>query len=240
MKETIEKYLNILGVDTEKTKDILTKIFKTFKIIPKQTTDVDEQIFLDMKFGFFTPALTEEEVPIYMFLWEWGLQNWKERTDEKMGPFEFMALEVQIWEYIRIRRMAIEEDKVDVSPETPGFMAEALWAKVGAGREKIWPKVVARGWNMKNREDEEEVEEEEQETTDVQMYRYGEEVMTEEEFLKWRDSLDEDKKVAMLGHVEPFVKTIKVEGKKDERTTDRPGPGKDGESVGDAAGDNGK
>jgi hypothetical protein len=194
----------MFGIDPAENKKILDTLFKNFRLVLKQTTNVDEQIFLDMKFGFFTNSLTEEEIAIYLYLWEWGLSNWKSRTDDKMGPFEFITLDIQIWQYIRILRMANKELNVDVTPDTPGFMAEALYAKTGSLRDKVWPRIISR----RKIEEEPEEPETEDEFEEVQMYRVGDDELTQDEYDGWVASLDPNRKVAMLGHVLPFMKKI--------------------------------
>ena len=58
MKETLEKYLKLHDIDIAKSKDILAKLFKNFKIIPRRTTNIDAKIFMGLEYGLFSQALS--------------------------------------------------------------------------------------------------------------------------------------------------------------------------------------
>jgi len=206
MKNTIKKYLSIMGIKDEAAGDILKALFKNFDLIPRRTANLDEKIFLEIRFGFFANSLSVEEITLYLFLWEWGLQDWRDKTDEVMGPFEFVTLDIMIWQYIRILRLSKKELTIDVTPDTPGFMAEALYQKYGLLRDKTWPRLYSRRGKGEESEKEESVEVAEYQ--EVQMYRVGDQEYTQEEYEAWMAGLDPDKKVAMLGHVTPFMKKI--------------------------------
>jgi hypothetical protein len=219
MRKPIKQYLKLIGVPLSETKEILSALFRNFKLIPRDTTDIDEQIFLDVKFGFFTHALTDDEMVIYLFLWEWAVTDWRDRTNEKLGPNEFMTMDEKIWQYIRMRRLANKELEIDVTIDSPGFMAETVFNRTTMMSDKIWPRHGCNRTSKKTEDDEvEEVPELDYE--EVQMFRVGDEEYTQEEYEVWINSLTPDKKVAMLGHVEPFIKKVMKGEQEDGQRTE--------------------
>lgn len=151
MEQDVEKVLEVIhGLPQFKSRSIeeearlngiISDLLKSFILTPHEDFAQRNLAFHNMKFGIFKKALEDDEIQIYLTMWDGTWDAWKRLTDEPIGPHEFIEIDTVILQYIERRKAAIQAKgkPIDMNAGTPGFIIQQL---LNAGLKVIkafWP-----------------------------------------------------------------------------------------------------
>lgn len=205
MAQNLENTIKLLrqnkalqDMDIELLKTVINVVSDNFILTPHDDLSQKSKAFHNMKFGFFKDAFNDEELEIYTDLWAATWEAWEVLTDEKIGPYEFIEMDHVIMHLLERRRLAIQNKdmKIDINVGSPGWIISQNLEKGIRTISEFWPR---KRPALKKKKEITKIEETGSEVEKVQIFIYGDLIMTQAEYDVWYEALEN--KADVTGHV---------------------------------------
>ena len=156
-----------------------------FTLIPKSDMSRKNFAFHNLRYGVYGNSLTEEELDIYIKLWDATWISWQEHTDETIGPFEFIEIDHSIINMIERKRLFNETKEKQLTLEigSPGWIVAQNLEKSLAAIRQFWPRKKAKQKVKKVVENTKQIEDKTSEK--ITVYIYENIYMDEKEYSEW-------------------------------------------------------